>query len=123
MDIIVTTPKTAHQLAKEEGDFVSKNPDSYWFRTIHGTPNVAIGDRVYYIDNGQITGYGIIFGIEEGPLECESTGRVYRGTHLKQRKWIALKKTVPFRGFQGFIYVNKKSGLRSLLEMAEKEPF
>jgi len=116
MDILVTTPKSAHQLASEEAKFVEENPDAYWFRTLRGKPNVQIGDKVYYIDNGEIRGYGIVFDIESGEMECEATGRLYNGTHLKQRKWVWLKKPIPFKGFQGFRYVNRISELQKLLE-------
>ena len=118
MNILVTTPKSKHKLAEEEAKFVEKNPDAYWFRTIRGKPNVQIGDKVYYVDNGEIRGYGIVFDIESGEMECEATGRIYHGTHLKQRKWVWLKTTIPFRGFQGFRYV--KDELQKLLDLAEK---
>jgi len=88
MDILVTTPKHAHQLASEEAKFVEKNPDAYWFRTLRGKPNVQVGDRVYYVDNGRIRGYGIVFAVDYGELQCEATRKIYKGTHLKQRKWV-----------------------------------
>jgi len=116
MDILVTTPKSAHKLAEEEANFVKENPDSYWFRTLRGRPNVQTGDRVYYIDNGKITGYGIVFDIETGEIQCESTGKIYRGTNLKQREWQWLKHPIPFRGFQGFRYVDRIPGLREVME-------
>ena len=116
MDILVTTPKSSHKLAAEEAKFVKENPGAYWFRTIRGRPNVQIGDRVYYVDNGQIRGYGIVFDIEYGGTECEATGKIYYGTHLKQRKWVWLKNPIPFKGFQGFRYVNCIPGLHETLE-------
>jgi len=115
MDILVTTPKSAHKLAAEEAKFVGGNPDAYWFRTLRGKPNVQIGDKVYYVDNGEIRGYGIVFDIESGEMECEATGKIYRGTHLKQREWRWLKHPIPFRGFQGFRYVNRILELRGVL--------
>ena len=119
MNILVTTPKSAHELAAKEAEFVANNPDAYWFRTIKGKPNVKIGDRVYYVDNGQITGYGIIFDVEYGKLQCEATGKIYEGTHLKQRKWVPLQKPVPFSGFQGFRYIARIPDLREKLSEAE----
>ena len=116
MDILVTTPKSAHKLAAEEAKFVKENPDAYWFRTLRGKPNVQVGDKVYYIDNGKITGYGIVFDIITGEMQCESTDKIYRGTNLKQREWGCLKRSVPFRGFQGFRYVDRIPGLREVLE-------
>ena len=120
MDILVTTPKSKHKLAEQEGKFVGKNPNAFWFRTIRGNPNVGSGDKVYYVDNGQITGYGIVFDIENGQMQCEATGKNYRGTSLKQRKWVPLKKSVPFRGFQGFRYIDRIAGLREKI-LAAKE--
>lgn len=115
MDILVTTPKSKSKLAEQEGKFVEQNPDGYWFRTIRGKPDVEIGDRVYYVDQGQIRGYGIVFEIEHGELECELTGKIYEGTHLKQREWIWLKNPIPFRGFQGFRYIERIPILRENL--------
>lgn len=119
MDILVTTPKKAHELAAKEAKFVNENSDAYWFRTIKGKPNVQVGDRVYYVDNGQITGYGIVFDIEQGQLQCEATEKIYEGTHLKQRKWIPLSKPIPFKGFQGFRYVHRIPELRERLKQVE----
>uniref|UniRef100_A0A6M3KZ09 Uncharacterized protein n=1 Tax=viral metagenome TaxID=1070528 RepID=A0A6M3KZ09_9ZZZZ len=121
MDIIVTTPKSAHKLAAEEAKFVEQNPDAYWFRTFRGRPNVQIGDKVYYVDNGQIRGYGIVFDIDFGELMCESAGRFYNGIHLKQRKWVWLKKPIPFKGFQGFRYVNRLPELQKKLGVVSIE--
>jgi hypothetical protein len=115
MDILVTTPKSAHKLAKEEAEYVKQNPNSYWFRTIRGKPDVQVGDRVYYVDNGVITGYGIVFDIEYGELQCETTGRIYKGTHLKQREWKPLKHSIRYKGFQGFRYIDRISGLKDKL--------
>jgi len=116
MDILVTTPKSKHKLAEEEAKFVQENPDAYWFRTIRGTPNVQVGDRVYYVDNGKITGYGIVFEVTTGELQCEATNKVYHGTHLKQREWVSLKEPIPFKGFQGFRYVDRVPGLTEQLK-------
>lgn len=121
MNILVTTPKSAHKLAEEEARVVQENSSAYWFRTIRGRPNVKVGDRVYYVDNGKITGYGIVFGIEEGELECEATGKIYRGTHLKQRDWFPLNPPIRFKGFQGFRYVDRIEGLPEKLPIRPRK--
>jgi hypothetical protein len=105
-------------MAEAEAKFVEKNPVAYWFRTIRGKPNVGVGDRVYYVDNGEIRGYGVIFDIEYGEMECEATGKVYQGTHLKQREWHWLKTPIKFSGFQGFRYLDRVLGLREQLNRA-----
>ena len=121
MDILVTTPKSAHRLAVREAKWVESHSGAYWFRTINGTPNVQIGDKVYYVDQGEIRGYGIVFDIVFGEIKCHSTGKVYTGTHLKQRKWVCLEKPIPFRGFQGFRYINRIPELQKKLKTGENK--
>ena len=118
MDIIVTTPKSEHKTAEAEAEAVANDPNSFWFRTIRGKPNVQIGDRVYYVDNGMIRGYGVVFEIEVGEMWDDTHERWWNGTNLKQRIWVWLKKPIPFRGFQGFRYINKIDGLKEKLEQA-----
>jgi len=115
MDILVTTPKSEHETAKEEAEAVTRDPNAFWFRTIRGRPNVRVGDRVYYVDEGMIRGYGIVFDIEVGDMWDEAHERWWKGTHLKQREWVWLKKPVPFCGFQGFRYADKVLGLKEKL--------
>ena len=121
MDILVTTPKSAHQLAYEEAMFVERYPNTYWFRTIRGKPDVQIGDKVYYVDQGMIRGYGIVFEITYEELQCIMTKKIYKGTHLKQRKWVWLKKPIPFKGFQGFRYINRIPELQKKLKTGENK--
>jgi len=120
LDVIVTTPKNEHEVAREEAEAVKNDPEAYWFRTLRGHPNVQVGDRVYYVDNGVITGYGVVFGITHGDEWDDSHERNWRGTNLKQRVWVPLKVPVPYRGFQGFRYVDRIDGLRARLQAAEK---
>lgn len=115
VNIIVTTPKSERQTAQEEAEAVKNNPDAFWFRSFRFKPKVNVGDRVYYVDNGEIRGYGIIFDIETGEMWDEIS---WTGTHLKQREWVWLKKPVPFSGFQGLRYV--KDELAKQLMDAEK---
>jgi len=120
LDVIVTTPKSEHEVAREEAEAVKNDPEAYWFRTLRGHPNVQVGDRVYYVDNGVITGYGVVFGITHGDEWDDSHERNWRGTNLKQRVWVSLKVSIPYRGFQGFRYVNHVAGLREKLLAAEE---
>jgi hypothetical protein len=122
MDILVTTPKREHETAEQEAEAVSADPNSFWFRTLRGRPNVKAGDRVYYVDGGFIRGYGIVFDVEEGEMWDDAHERTWAGTHLKQRKWVWLRQPVAFRGFQGFRYVDKIPGLREKLNANEFDP-
>jgi hypothetical protein len=118
MDIVVTTPKSEHATARKEAEAVARDPNAFWFRTIRGRSNVKVGDRVYYVDRGMIRGYGVVFDVEVGDMWDDAHERGWKGTHLKQRQWVWLKKPVPFRGFQGFRYVDKALGLREKLRDA-----
>ena len=124
MDIIVTTPAAEHDHAREEGEWVEKHPEDYWFRTLKRRADVKVGDRVYYTDLGVITGYGVVFKVTYGPMEDESAaGKVWEGMNLCQRKWVWLDRTttkVLMPGFQGFRYVDRIPGLRQRLELAEQ---
>lgn len=119
MDILVTTPKSEIQTAKEEAQAVAQDPEAFWFRTLRGRPNVQVGDRVYYVENGLIRGYGIVFNIETGDMWDDAHECAWNGTHLKQRKWVWLLKAVQYKGFQGFRYV--RDDLKKLLLEAEQE--
>lgn len=117
MDIIVTTPKSEHATAAKEAEMVRDDPEAYWFRTFRFKPKTEVGERVYYVDGGLVTGYGIVFAIDQETLSDDAHDRDWTGWHLKQRTWVPLKRQVPMRGFQGMRYV--KGELRQLLTQAE----
>lgn len=113
MDILVTTPKKEIKNAKLEGRALT-NPDAYWFRTFKFRPKVDKGDRIYFTENGFITGYGLIFDVELMSMstKCSVTGREWGQTDywmVKYRDWYWLKDTVKFKGFQGIRYISKLS--------------
>jgi hypothetical protein len=118
LDIIVTTPKSEHETAQLEGESVRDDPDAYWFRTFKFKPKINVGERVYYVDLGRITGYGIVFAVEQGKLEDDAHGMTWTGWHVKQREWVPLKRQILMRGFQGLRYVQGE--LQKQLREAEK---
>ena len=118
MDILVTTPKSEHETARLEGESVQDDPEAYWFRTFRFKPKIEVGERVYYVDLGKITGYGIVFAIEQGELDDDAHDMTWTGWHVKQRKWVPLKKPIPYRGFQGLRYI--KGELKAKLQEAEE---
>ena len=121
-DIIVTTPIAEHDHAKEEGEWIAAHPEDYWFRTLKNHADVKVGDRIYYVDLGEITGYGVVFRITYGAMQDSSTsgGVLWEGMNLCQKKWVWLKEPIPFKGFQGFRYVDRIEGLRARLKESEK---
>jgi hypothetical protein len=121
MNILVTTPKSEIENSKEEGLEVEKN-GGYWFRTFNYAPKVLKNDKIYFVENGFITGYGRIFEVSQtssGYQECEFTGRVWNGKYIvKYDTWVWLQNPVPFKGFQGIRYVQNIPDLQQKLDLA-----
>jgi hypothetical protein len=127
MDIVVTTPKSEIDNSREEGEAVEAE-GGYWFRTFRFRPKVEIGDRMFFVDDGLIRGYGVIFnvvqmtdGLKDG-LKCETTGRFWGAEGdwiVAYNKWHWLKKPVPFKGFQGIRYLCRLPDLKEKLLVEE----
>ncbi len=75
-------------------------------------PKVESGDRIYFVENGVIVGYGVILDCEQVdvPEECDVTGRQWG----KQGDWVVryndwhwLDSKPKMRGFQGYRYVDR----------------
>jgi hypothetical protein len=115
MDIIVTTPKSEIETSKKEGEAAERDPTMYWFRTFRFKPRVKPGDKIYFVESGQIKGYGIIFEVSkvaDPKLDsaCEVTDRVWGNPGdwmVKYRNWHWLEQPIPFKGFQGIRYAYK----------------
>jgi hypothetical protein len=124
MDILVTTPKSEIDTSRKEGESVERD-GGYWFRTFRFRPKVVPGDKIFFVEDGQIRGYGIIF--EVSPLseaaECDFTGRTWGdqgGYIVKYNDWHWLKTPVPWKGFQGLRYIDRLAELR---EAVKKERY
>lgn len=128
MDILVTTPKSEIESSKLEGEQIQEDLDkglnAYWFRTFRFKPQVKDGDKIYFVENGLIKGYGVIFAVEE-ILEpeiqtvCDTTDRVWGSTGdyvVKYRDWNWIKTPIKFRGFQGIRYVCNNPQLKEMLK-------
>ena len=129
LDIIVTTPKSEHENAKMEADVFDGKGGGIWFRSMRGKPKqLDKGDRMYYVDGGVVTGYGIVIGIEyrnpilDPKVKCDVTNKTWRGPHfvcMRSDSWVGIEVPVEMKGFQGFRYVDRIDGLREKLKMAE----
>ena len=105
-NIIVTTPKSESEKAKLEADFAKKNENSYYFRSFKKLPkDIDVGSKVFYVDNGEITGFCVISEINKEKKKCDVTGREFEGFIVKMPanswKWI---RPIRHKGFQGFRY-------------------
>jgi hypothetical protein len=127
MDILVTTPKEEIDNAKKEGEEVQEDIDkgqnAFWFRVFHYRPKVEIGDKIYFVESSMITGYGVIFNIEqifdpESQSVCDTTDRVWGKEgdwQVQYRDWHWLKEKVPHKGFQNIRYIAKNPELAAKL--------
>ena len=104
MDIIVTTPKGEIKNSAKEANLP---PGGYWFRAFPTKPNVEPGDKIYFVENGYIRGYGIIFKREQGKEQrSETTGRIWKGKwFVGYRDWHWLENPIQMKGFQGYRYM------------------
>lgn len=106
MNILVTTPKSEIKNARKEAADVEEH-GGHWFRTFKVLPKVGPGDLIYFVEDGAIRGYGVVFGIKgDQTITCATTGRQWTGHHVLYRAWRWLQKPVPYKGFQGYRYIN-----------------
>lgn len=113
MDIIVTTPARESKSAKREAIVLNADPDAYWFRRYRFRPRVEPGDRVYFVEGGEITGFSNVIGVEHTGEEgrtCEVTGKVWPGEfEVRFRGWTPARRRVRMRGFRNIRYVKNLS--------------
>lgn len=105
MDILVTTPKSEIDNSKKEAESCDE-----WFRVFKFKPKVNINEKIYFVQNGEIIGYGIIFEIQptEDYEKCEETDREWWGDWvIRYHDWHWLKEKIKYKGFQGIRYVNR----------------
>lgn len=65
-DIIVTTPKRRTAEAAREAEEVKAAGGGWYYRDYRAPniPNVEVGDRVYYVEDGYLRGYCVIVKID-----------------------------------------------------------
>jgi hypothetical protein len=118
MDIIVTTPKTEMaNAAREAADVLAAGGGEYFRRfSLRCYPaQINNGNRVYYVEDGYIRGFGIVsetLYCGDG-MQCDTTGRrrwspgFYVFMDATSWRWI---KPIAMRGFQGFRYTGRSYG-------------
>jgi hypothetical protein len=108
-NIIVTTPKTQMDIAKQEAENCINNGGGYYFRTFRNRPKeLVIGSKVFYVEDGYIRGFGVVSNIVNGNMTCDVSGKDWgEGFHaiMDAKSW-AWIKPIPMKGFQGWRYFN-----------------
>jgi hypothetical protein len=109
VNIIVTTPKGEIKNAKKEAEFCIKNRGGFYFRKLSKKPKkLNVGDRIYYIEDGFIRGFSLVFEIKNSRMKCEVMKKEWGdGWYIIMKaedwKWIRI---IPMKGFQGYHYVD-----------------
>jgi len=112
MDILVTTPKSQIGNAKKEGRWAEKN-GGHWFRVFKFKPDVDLDDRIYFVENGYIRGFGVILHAPHQSADgetCEVTGKSWGKEGywvVEYSNWHWLDDPIAFKGFQGIRYVSR----------------
>ena len=120
MDIIVTTPKDQAANAALEAETIRKNNGGSYFRRFSPdrAPDVQIGDRVFYVENGYLRGFALVSRtVLHKEQRCDTTGKVWDAgfyVFMDATTWVWIDP-VPMQGFQGFRYAK---GLRERVHLA-----
>lgn len=111
LDLLVTTPKKEMATAAQEAEDIKANGGGTYFRYLgryRPSENVLPGCRMYYTENGFITGYAIITRFDRKHNQrCDTTKRMWpNGWYVECNavtwKWI---EPIPYKGFQGWRYM------------------
>jgi len=105
MDIIVTTPKSQIHAAANEAKDALAGKVHYYFRVFNKNPKkLQQGDKVFYVENGYITGFATVYGFAnmEGTLLCQTQNKEWNGEVVVWMRcdswnWI---KPIKMKGFQ-----------------------
>jgi hypothetical protein len=113
MDILVTTPKKEMEnAAKEAAEVVEAGAGTYFrYLGMYKPNNTKEGDRIYYTENGFITGFCIINEFKRRfNQRCGTTGRNWPNgwyVYMDATTWQWIKP-IPYKGFQGWRYFNNE---------------
>jgi len=109
-DILVTTPINDSKSAAQEAINCLQANGGYYFRSMKINPiDLAVGSKIFYVDNGYIRGFAVVDSIQNGSIICSTTGKRFNNYLFFMRadswKWI---EPIAYKGFQGFRYFEKQ---------------
>ena len=112
MNIVVTTPKNQMALAAAEAQDCIDGGGGFYFRRFpeHSRPQLGPADRVFYVEDGYVRGFGVVTSVKwKGGEVCGTSGRLYSSgfyayMEASSWKWI---KPIPMKGFQGWRYFDQ----------------
>ena len=107
MDIIVTMPKRRSEDAAREAETMIRAGGGRYFRRLHSRPaDLREGDRIFYVEDGFLRGFGVVDEVSFGTVYNDFTGNTSpSGWHIYYygQSWLWIKP-IPMKGFQGCRY-------------------
>lgn len=103
--ILVTVPKSERKnIAAEEKAMGEETCTQFW--SMKRKPkHVGVGDRIYFIEDGNITSYHLVDDIQDGKMHCDITDRDWNGCNFLLGPLVMLTSPMPCKGFRGFRYI------------------
>jgi hypothetical protein len=108
MDIIATIPLHKLEISRQEDEAVKGLADEAcnWYWALKPKPkNLAVGDRIYFVENGHITAWCPVMELGDFNFVCQVSGRHWFGYQARLGQNRLFVHPVAHRGFQGWRYV------------------
>jgi len=124
-DILVTTPKKLSDVAEKEAKQCIDSGGGIYFRTFSKKPKeLDIGSKIFYVEDGFIRGFGVVFRVDSEDKVCQTTGKLYRGkchALINADSWMWINP-IPQKGFQGWRYFEAPENLELVGNWLDKKP-
>lgn len=104
MDIVVTIPKSEYANDDLETSVYEQGDYEQFWQLRNRPKQLNIGDRVYFVKNGQLESSMRVTRIEkDAAATCDVTNRTWRGC-LVYMDDLQIENGMKVKGFQGFRY-------------------
>jgi len=104
-DVVVTIPKSEYKNDDLETDKMKKEGLTQFWNFKKLPKNLGIGSKIYFVKNGEVESYMVVFKIDQKTSEqCSTTGRNWEGNIVHMKNLVYLDKKIPCKGFQGYRY-------------------
>ena len=109
-DIVITVPQSIKWVEYQKELDAAESGDILNFKVGNFPKGVEVGkSKCYICYKGEIIGYHIICGLSSDDFDCTTTGRDWSGKFIQRSgKLHILKNRIPYKGFQGFRYIDLK---------------
>ncbi len=106
-DIIITLPATIRWEDYEKELAAAEAGDTLNFKVSNFPKGTQEGSRCYLVHQGFVRGWMLISGTEYKNFQCTTTGNQWNGKFIMRTGKFFKVEPVPWKGFQGFHYVDR----------------